>query len=369
MSTTPAATGGRAHPVDRRARSTGTDMGNQTRREFLTRIAGCAVAADLCGRLARAGQDMPELVERPSTGWIKSSEKSIVAHVRSEHVIPNGKVHDLLLADMIEEGLLAITGTDRPRDAWHKLLKKNDVVGIKFNQVGAALLATTQAMARQLVRSLVQTAEIEPGRIMLIEVDTVTRQAVESALSDELGVEVKTRPPVFGFAGPETSFGSGSEQLAALLQDVTALINVPFIKTHNIAGMTGCLKNLSHALVRRPARYHGNQCAPYVGDILALPQIRSRMRLHVANALRIVFDGGPDPARDTVFEHRSLLISTDPVAVDAVGTDLINEHRTSIKRPPIGDALGRIAHLHAAARRGLGTDDQDYIDLKNLKVG
>jgi uncharacterized protein (DUF362 family) len=175
--------------------------------------------------------------------------------------------------------------------------------------------------------------------------------------------EFGTRPCPVGFSGGMVSFGSGEDELSAVLQEVTAIISVPFLKTHNIAQMTGCLKNLSHALIRRPRLCHANACTPFVGDILSLPQIKPKLRVHIVNALRAAFDGGPMPGRDHLWTHGGILVSTDPVAADQVGADILNEQRALRKLPVIGDRDGHIPHVHAAAARGLGTDDQDYITL------
>ena len=251
---------------------------------------------------------------------------------------------------MFEDGLKILTGEGKAADGWHKLLKADDVIGIKFNQVGYAELGTTVPFATQLVASL-KRAGFAAERIMLIEAPP------------RLTKELKTRACVFGFSGGAVSFGSGEEELAAALNEVTALINVPFLKTHNIAGMTGCLKNLSHALIRRPGKYHANACAPYVGDIVALPQIQSRLRVHIVNVLRGLYKGGPAVEPEGTWTHAGLLMSTDPVAADAVGVDLINEQRARAELHPIGDEEAHIPHVHAAAQRGLGTDDPDYIRL------
>ena len=37
---------------------------------------------------------------------------------------------------MIDDGIKALTETSRPGDAWNRILKADDVIGIKFNQVG-----------------------------------------------------------------------------------------------------------------------------------------------------------------------------------------------------------------------------------------
>lgn len=299
---------------------------------------------------ADTASTLPAIGALPSTGLIDPKAKSVVAHVVRGEVIDGARIHEILLGEMFEEALRIVTGADSANDAWHHLLRPDEVIGIKLNQIGCNELGTTIPFAAGLVASL-KRAGFAPDRIMLIEAP------------QRLVRQLKTRPGVFGWSGPAVSFGSGAEELSAVLQEVTAIINVPFLKTHNIAGMSGCLKNLSHALIRRPARYHGNACTPYVGDIVALDQIRSKLRLHVVNALRVVYQGGPLVKSEGIWTHAGLMMSTDPVAADAVGIELLNEQRARAGLPLIGDDESHIPHVHAAAQRGLGTDDLDYIQL------
>lgn len=345
-------------------RKSDEDMSQPTRRDVLRCMGGAAASAAIsrwmnqpayaqsAGAATRPASvaTLPAIGNLASTGPIDPAQQSVVAHLTHRRVIDGTKVHESLLIEMIEDGLKLVTGVERGPDAWNRLLKSDDRIAIKFNQVGEKELNTTPAMAAALVKSL-GGAGFAPERIVLIEAPLwLTRT-------------LKTRPCVHGFSGGEVSFGSGSEELAAVLQDVTAVVNVPFLKTHNIAGMTGCLKNLSHALIRRPGRYHANACAPFVGDIVALPQIRSKLRIHIVNALRAVYKGGPLVTPDNLWTHSGVLLSTDPVAADAVGVSLINTQREAVKLPTIGDADARIPHVRAAADRGLGTDDPDYIRI------
>lgn len=339
----------------------GAWMRSENRRTFLKRVGQAGLATIAGGLLAdrglQAAQDpattLPILQTRPDTGPIDNLLKSTVVHIRRSEVVDRQTVHPPLVREMIEEGLKVLTDTLRPADAWNRLFKSDDVIGIKFNQVGAKELDTTEAIATQLVASL-GDAGFPPTRIMLIEVPAT------------LGASLGTRAEVTGWSGGEVSFDGGSEELAAVLQEITAIINVPFLKTHNIAGMTGCLKNLSHALIRHPGRYHDHGCAPYVGNIVAIPQIRNKLRLNIVNAIRALYKGGPNVRPEGIWDHAGLIVSRDPVAADAVGLEIVNDRRSRLGLPPVGNSSGQVPHIRAAAKLGLGTDDQDYIELREM---
>jgi len=248
-----------------------------TRRGFLAG-AGTAAAVGLTepGFLCRCfGQARTEDLTATDRGG------SLVVEVRSDHVLQTQIVHLDLLRDLLRAGLTALTGLGDEKQAWHSVLSADDIVGLKFNQSGATGLSVTEPMVATLVASLTDSGW-DPAQIVPIE--------VPHALHETLG----TTPPRRDWLPEEVQFGEVRDRLSGVLEQVTAIINVPFLKHHNIAGVTCCLKNLSHALVKHPARLHHGKCSPYIGDVVALPQIRGKLRLHVVNALRIVIV--PTPA-------------------------------------------------------------------------
>jgi hypothetical protein len=210
-------------------------------------------------------------------------------------------------------------------------------------------------MVEALVTSLTE-AGWAPSRIVPIEIPHGLHEKLE------------TTPPRQDWLAEETPFGEVRDRLSGVLEQVTAIINVPFLKHHNIAGMTCCLKNLSHALVKHPVRLHGQKCAPYIGDIVALPQIRDKLRLHVVNALRIVFDKGPEAADPYISDYRGLLLGVDPVAVDLIGLQILNRTRTAGNLGKIEEVHGEVAYLPAAEGRGLGRHELHQIEHLRHRV-
>lgn len=332
-------------------------MGRVTRRRFLSDLArygACpAVAAAWLDRSASRAQDVlpeiPPAASRPTTAMVDPALISRIAHVREPRVLDGSRIHLRLLQEMIENALTLATQIADPAEAWNHLLARDEVIAVKFNHVGADELRTTVPFAQALIASL-QRADIEPDRLMLVEAPDVLEIR-----------ELKTRSVPYGFSGPPRDFGSGVEELTAVLDEATAIINIPFLKTHNIAGLTGCLKNLSHALIRRPGRYHANACAPYVGDIVALPEIRDKLRVHIVNALRIVHHDGPRVRPGNTLQHGAVIAGTDPLALDAFGLDILNDYRERAGLPHVARSGAEIPSLASAIRHRLGTLDPDYM--------
>lgn len=263
-------------------------------------------------------------------------------------------IHEEVLRDLIELVVTRLSGEQKPADAWHSFLKPDDTIALKFNRNGAGTIATTSSMLKSLVGSL-EDAGFKRSKIVAIEV------------SDELRSATQTQAPDPGWSKEVHDFGSGSDQLAAWLDQVTAIINVPFLKTHNLAVMTAAMKNISHAVVKHPARYHDNGCSPFIGDIVAMPQVRDKLRLHLVDALRIVFDGGPVPHEDSIWDGGFLIGGTDPVAVDVSGIHLIDRVRKAVGLPLIGETSVP-AYLEAADGRGVGTAEMHKILLEKVKL-
>ncbi len=268
--------------------------------------------------------------------------------------MPVRVVQPALLKDAIAEGLCRLTGEAKVSDAWNRILKPDDTILLKFNQSGARLLNITAPFAAVLVEMLT-AAGWSPDRIVLLEV------------LDPLADTPKTRQPDMRWQEEVVQFGkSGSDSFLAALAECTAVINVPFLKTHQLATMTSCLKNLSHGLVRHPARFHANGCDPAIGEIVASPPIRSKLRLHIVNALRVVFDGCLAPRDEDAHNAGSILLSTDPVACDSVGYALLNEVRSLYQKGPLLPEARLPRQLVTASRLGLGVADADRIDVETV---
>lgn len=317
-----------------------------SRRQFLGVSAG--VVAGGLGMPALATDDSP-LVLPPGT------PRSRVIRVGSHAVLEGNAVHPALLREMLQATLLGVTQAATEKDAWHTLLRPDDVVGLKFNQSGQEMIRTSPAMVTALVGSLTE-AGWPADRLIGIEVpDEACR---------EMGVRIAPRD----YDDHETEFESGADELSRVLEEITALINVPFLKTHNLAVMTGALKNLSHGLIKHPARYHADGCSPYITDIVSIPTIRSKLRLHLMDALRVVFDGGPLVSAGTVQETGFLLASRDPVALDTVGLGILNDVRQARGLPALADSGSDIPFLVTSHRRGLGVAVRHGIELVEQRL-
>ena len=317
-----------------------------SRRRFISVAASMAGGTLLWPR--KVATDPAELRIAPGM------PKSRVVQVQNPNAVLGPEVHRPLLGEMLQKALMSLTTTRAIDQAWRSILRPEDVIGLKFNQCGQKTIATTKVLADVLIKSIVE-AGWRPEQIVCIEAPQGTE------------ARNRTTPARRGYVSTAINFKSGTDQFASVLDQITALISIPFLKTHNIAGLTCTLKNLSHGLVRHPARYHQNGCSPYIADIVAAAPIRSRLRLCLVDALRVVYDGGPQATAATVGDEGILLASLDPVATDTVGLAILNEIRQRYELDPIFHSQVDLGYIGAAHRRGLGAALWHGIDLVRLK--
>jgi len=118
------------------------------------------------------------------------------------------------------------------------------------------------------------------------------------------------------------------------------IICLPCMKDHHAAGATGALKNMSHGLVNNVFRSHSNAEAvamiSYIPAVVSHPVLRTKCVLHVMDATRGVWEGGPFGRKaDWLWDHNALLLATDPVAMDHVELDYLNKKRVEMGAAPL----------------------------------
>ena len=323
------------------------DETTASRRDFLRALVGGTAVAAGCPAISLLASD--------KVAPIKRTSKPRVVHTLSPYACTTQQIEHTIVRDFLNEGLKTLTAASSTADAWHTLLKPDDKILIKCNQSGRERIGTTPTLIDELLRSLVM-AEFDLEKVTILE-------------ARHLGMVAKTAQPDLRWQGATVNFGdSGSDSFVAALDQATAIINIPFLKTHQMAVMTSCLKNLSHGLIRHPANFHAHGCDPAIGEIVASDPIRTKLRLNLINALRVVFDKGPEAGIRQIHPAGGLLFSKDPVAADATGFAILNGIRSLHQLNPLLPSAGLPPQLITAKRLGLGENDAERIDLITIEI-
>jgi uncharacterized protein (DUF362 family) len=164
-------------------------------------------------------------------------------------------------------------------------------------------------------------------------------------------------------------------------KQINKFINLPVLKHHQSAGVTICLKNMSHGMVNNVNRSHTtptlNACGVFIPSVVSLPVIREKATLHICDAVKASFHGGPGGRAKYIWEHKTMYFATDPVALDKTGLQVIDAKRKQVGMLPLALAKpdadshylnSQIEHIEIAGMLGLGVFDDDKIQLKRFRL-
>jgi len=277
-----------------------------------------------------------------------------------------------VLKEMIETGLLLLTGCATPGEAWSRFFTGKDTIGIKVNCLGGRSMCTRPALAQAAAESLVATGTA-PHRIVVW--DRSDRELSRcgypvSSKGNGSFLCFGTDHPGVGYEEDLTIHGAVGSRFSTLMtRHCTAMINMPVLKDHNLCGVTAALKNTFGGL-HNPNKYHEDRCNPFVADANAVPFVRRKNRLVICDALRVQYKGGPAYHAKWAEPLNTILLSEDPVALDSVGAGILDQIRRAKNLPPLEEDRGLPAYLKTAAdpTHGLGRCRPEEIELVEREI-
>lgn len=343
-----------------------------TRREFIKRTSASALGISLLGGL-------PESIK---ASLLKSNviSKSKVVLVRNPNVITqNGEVNHTILKEMLNKALTNFSGVS-PAAYWQKLFSPNDTIGLKVNTLGLSNISRSSltkhfdAVTSAIIESCKEAGFNEENFIIwdrsneeLISAGYTIQK--EKGKTRVLGVlESRRGGDNSIFHEKEYLLGNKTTRITKILTDqCTGIINIPLIKDHGSSGFTGALKN-HYGTINNAREFHSNNCTnPGIPEVNMIDVIRNKQRLIISDALLSVFNGGPRWERRFTWAYGGILVGTDPVAIDTVMFNILNEKRVSEGLSAISDNIAR--HIHLSKEIGLGTNDINEIDFVEINLG
>ncbi len=328
----------------------------------------------------------------------------VVARVHAEKSIDetSEKVDVPTVREMIGQGMRALTGDADTRDSWARFFNSADIVGIKVNCSGAPGIMSTPEVVGEIVRNL-GIVGVRPMQIWIYErfqnqVDSVHYDryvpagvhiwTAEHSRGSIAGYDPQTYVDVNFFGEDDTR----SNLARPVTEHFTKIINVPNMKDHGAAGVTGCLKNIAYGSFSNVARSHSGfktNTYSFIGTLASVEPLRSRTVLGIMDGLRGVWHGGPfSPNRKFRFYPKQMLFGTDPVAMDRLLLDVIDgkrraEHATSVwdrsmshikngngydDNPSIDRFVREPGHIEYASTLGLGVYDLEKIQVRKIEL-
>jgi len=283
-----------------------------TRRDFIKGAGAAAIGVAAIG-LPAFTDDSHETLTRV----VLVRNKKVVNDVTDY----NGEI----VQEMLDQAMIALFEEKDITKAWQKIIKPEDIVGIKSN----------------VWRYIPTSAEVEQA----------IKKRVMDAGVDEKNIGIDDRGVLY----------------SSVFNNATALINARPLRTHAWSGVGSLIKNYI-MFVDDPVAYHGNSCMD-LGAIWNLPHLKGKTRLNVLVMLTPQFHtAGPHHYdKEYTWNYGGLIVGTDPVACDTVGLKILQNKRQAYfdDNRPIKPVAHHIAF--ADTRHHLGTSDLDKIEI--IKLG
>ncbi len=169
-----------------------------------------------------------------------------------------------------------------------------------------------------------------------------------------------------GYSEESYPVGKKAARVSRIITDkCTALINLPVLKSIRSTGITASLKN-HYGSIDNPGTFHSNGCTnPGIPEVNAIPVIRDKQKLIIANCLYGLYNKGPRWQKDYVWPEGSIIVSTDPVAIDTIMIGILDRKRKEEGRGP---AASKAGYIKLSEKLGLGTCDLNKIDSVQIEV-
>jgi uncharacterized protein (DUF362 family) len=352
-----------------------------SRRQFVkaSAVAGAGLGVSALPAVA-AAKKADDLIARPPAGFVpmavpgkvvKVSAKGDFASIMQPNELwPKADVAKRLL----ERAMMDFTGAPNLVDAMKRFIHKDDVVAIKPNGI-AGQTGQTMATNFELILPLVEAC-LAVG--VPAENITVYEQYPSYLLGTRVnlrdwklpkGIQTGTHNNLLHTMSDVRVYQGTKTRYCDFFTRATAVIDLTMIKDHSICGYTGTLKNITHGNINNPHDHHAHNASPQIALLYNHPIVTSRVRLHVTDAFKIMYDRGPlDKDPKTRIPHGAVYVATDPVAMDTIGWQVVEHERKARGLKTLEQARRKPGYIAVAGELGLGVHDPKAISLKSAEI-
>lgn len=377
-----------------------------SRRNFFTILGGWSaiLAARQFNVLSSpVGQDG----QKPSTN-IKDSFKvarnsnsmpgkypSKVVLIKNERSVMNGEPVEEAAYEMLSKAMIDLTGYQSLSEAWRTFVNPGEKIGLKVNPIAGKLLSTSHAVVKSVVNQLTECGidkkdiiiwdrremELKDAGFTNDNYPGITIKATEC--QDKNGSFYDAAGRLYGennidrewFYWADVDGQYDSETMPYMInggrysyfskivtREVDKIINIPILKNAG-SSITNAIKNLAYGSISNTGRLHEKLWNETCAEVCAFAPLRDKVVLNICDALRGCFNGGPGANPQFICNFNSLLVSTDPVAMDRIAYDIIAVKRIEegLLKSPAPESL---TFLKMSESLGLGISDKSKIELK-----
>lgn len=326
--------------------------------------------------------------------------QAVRVHAEKSIDSSSARIDRAVVKRMLSAGMQSLTSSTRDVDCWRRFVSPSDIVGIKVNCSGAPHIMSSPEIVAGIVENLVAIG-VPPRQIWIYErfegqlksvgydryvPGGVNIWAAEKDFRGSVrGYDPKTYVEVDFFGEEDTR----SFMTRPVADTFTKIINVPKMKEHQAAGVTGCLKNMAYghfSNVDRSHRFTKTNTYSFIGTLASVEPIPTKVVLNIMDGLSGVWQAGPFSEYPQFrFYPKQIVFGTDPVAMDRILIDIIEEKRKAEGAPSIFDRspahigpdnsnpnfnafIREPRHVEYASHLGLGVCERDRIKLQEIEL-
>ena len=292
---------------------------------------------------------------------------SKVVHTHHAGVWDGEELAPDAIRQMLDASITELTGLNDVAKAWSSLFDPGERIAIKVNAFRNSIIWTKVPLVMAVTERL-QEVGVPAEQIVIF--DFLTSE-LETA-----GFPINRDGPGVRCYGTDSDYTGGWQvvdsdiQLSDIVLNCDALINVPVLKSHTLAGISFAMKN-HYGTFSTPERFHrGARINRGIAELNALPPIKDRTRLIIGDVLTASLRGNNHfPYWEADYTGDSILMSFDPVAHDAVGLEIFSQLLSADDGNPAAATNMATPWLESGTELGLGTNHPDAIDLIDVNLG
>ena len=346
-----------------------------TRRQFAAAGAALAAGAYTVAERGYADDPIAKLVARPPAGFSPLSVPGKISKVtkgtsfgdlmQKNQLWPKPEV----ARQMLERAMMDFTGAPNLVEAMKRFVHPSDIVAVKVNGI-AGQSGFTMAVNFELILPVVEAviaAGVPAHHVTVYEQYPNFLSGTRVNLHGNklpLGVDAKFHGNSLAAMPAIKVFQNIPTKYVRFLTEATAVIDMTLIKDHSICGYTGTLKNMTHGSIINPHDHHRHGADPQIAALYNHPIMKSRVRLHITDGYKIIYDQGPldkNPRRR--IPHGAVYVATDPVAMDTIGWQVIDAARKQHGLKPLAQVKREPTYIATAASLGLGVHNLNAIRM------
>lgn len=351
-------------------------MSSVSRRGFLGTSA--ALASSACALLAKTASaaepaERPSLAATPPAGFAPfAAPGKIIKVAKSSTLQDNGLwPKEDVARSMFERAMTELTGEADVVKAMGRFIHKDDKVAIKLNGI-AGQKGQTMATNKELILPVVDA-------LLKLGIPATNMWVYEQYPTFLAGTRINDKVLPGGVKSYTHNNGTTTmdeikvegigTKFTKFLTDATAIINISTMKDHSICGYTGMLKNMTHGSMINPHDFHAHNASPQIAHLYAQDVVKSRQRLCISDGFKIMYEGGPlDRRPDCRIPHDAVYVTSDAVAMDAIGAMIVDKLRVEKNLKTLKDAKRDPSYIRVASQLGLGVADLNAIRMREVNV-